>query len=290
MLERDSWGSATKWGREYAMRKRFMALAASALIGAGTSGCGNVTQGVLSAVPAFLIGDTQEVAIGLQAAREVVAAAPIYQDPTLANYVQSLGSRIAARTERTNLPWTFTVLQATEPDAFALPGGYIFITTGMIQRMRDEAELAGVLSHEIGHVTARHSVELIRQAAVAQGVTAAVLGDQQGPTAIVANVVSTLVLRGYGRAKELEADQIGARYAALNGFDPRALGDMLNRLEAEGGATPNWLQPLATHPTLAERLTGLQAAIAALGGGGGSGTSGGRGDSQAFAAATASLR
>ena len=272
------------------MRKICVALATALVIGGGPVGCGNVAQGVVSALPAFLIDDRQEVAIGLQAAREVVAENPIYQDAALATYVQDLGTRIAGKTERANLPWTFTVLRAEEPDAFALPGGYIFLTTGMVRRMRDEAELAGVLSHEIGHVTSKHSVELIRQAAVAQGVTSAVLGDQQGATALVANVLTTLVLRGYGRATELEADQLGARYAAATGFDPRALGDMLSRLEAESGGAPGWLQPLSSHPTLSERLTNLGTTITGLGGGGGSGTGGGRGDSQAFAAATASLR
>lgn len=273
------------------MRRFFTAVAAAALIGAApVAGCGHIAQGVLTAAPAFFIDDRQEVAIGLAAAREIVTQAPIYQDARLASYVQGLGARIAAGTERPELPWTFTVLQASEPDAFALPGGYIFITTGMIQRMRDEAELAGVIAHEIGHVASRHSVELIQQAALAEGLTAAVVGDSPGATALLANVVTTLVLRGYGRAKELEADQLGARYAVANGFDPTALGDMLTRLDAEGGGAPGWLQPLSTHPTLTERLTGLNSVIASLGGGGGGGTGWSRGDSQAFAQATASLR
>lgn len=278
------------------MRTFFTAVLTAGLLGMAPAGCGRVAEGVLTAAPAFLIGDREEIAIGLAGAREIVAEQPIYQDGRLARYLQGHGERIASTTGRAGLPWTFTVLDAAEPDAFALPGGYIFFTTGMIRRMRDEAELAGVLAHEIGHVAARHAVELIRQAAVAQGLTAAVLGQDAGTTALIANAVTTLVLRGYGRAKELEADQLGARYAAGLGFDPHALGDMLVRLEAESGGTPSWLQPLAAHPTLAERLSALDATIATLGGGGGGGNGvggtlpSGRGDRQAFAEATASLR
>lgn len=283
------------------MRKLLQAVVMAGLISGAPMGCGRVVEGVLTAAPAFLIDDRQEVAIGLQAAREVVAQTPIYRDPKLARYVQGLGERIAATTDRTGVPWTFTVLDSEEPDAFALPGGFIFLTTGMIKRMKDEADLVGVISHEIGHVTARHSVDLIRQAALAQGVTEAVIGQDQGATAVIANVVTTLVLRGYGRAKELEADQLGARYAAGLGYDPHALGEMLSRLEMESGGTPAWLQPLASHPALNERLNALNTVIATIGGGGGGGGAGGigrigatvpsgRGDSQAFADATASLR
>ncbi len=280
------------------MRRIFAALVMIGLAGAAPLGCGRVVEGVLTAAPAFLIGESQEIAIGLQGAREIVAETPIYPDPRLAGYVQRLGARVAATTERADLPWTFTVLRSDEPDAFALPGGYVFLTTGMIKRMRDEAELVGVLSHEIGHITSRHALELIRQAAVAQGLTEAVIGQDSGATALLANVVTTLVLRGYGRSKEIEADQLGARYAAGLGFDPQALGDMLTRLELESGGAPAWLAPLSTHPTLDERLSALNTTIATLGGGGGGGGTGGtgtrtpssRGDGQAFAAATASLR
>jgi predicted Zn-dependent protease len=273
------------------MRRFITAAAAFAVLGAGPLvGCGNVAEGVLTAAPAFFISDQQEIALGLQAAQQVVAEGQVYQDPALAAYVQRIGMQAAAKTDRAGLPWTFTVMQADEPDAFALPGGYVFLTTGIIRRMKDEAELAGVLSHEVGHVAERHSVELIQQAALAEGVQAAVLGQNSGTTTLIANVVRTLVLRGYGRSKELEADRVGAQIAASNGYDANALGDMLTTLENESGGTPAWMQPLSTHPTLDERLSGLRTTIAQLGGGGGTGSTGSRGDAQAFAAATASLR
>lgn len=273
-----------------ATTKWLAALAAAGMIGAGVAGCGSLTDGVIQAAPAFFITTQQEVAIGVQGAQEVVSQTPIATDAKLQAYVTQIGNAAVTKADRPELPWRFTVLQDDAPDAFALPGGFVFVTTGIIRRMKDEAELSGVLSHEVGHIAARHSVDMIRQAALAQGVQTAVLGQSGPATQVVANVVTTLVLRGYGREKELEADKLGVTYTTLNGYDPTALGDMLKTLENEGGSTPTWLQPLSSHPTLAERLSGIDAAIVSLGGGGGTGKRGSRGDASRFAAATASVR
>lgn len=258
---------------------------AGTLVATSVAGCGRAADVAGAALPALLpISDREEVAVGLEAARQVVAQIPAYQNQAVQDYVQKLGERMAARSERTNIPYTFTVLQADDPDAFALPGGFIFITSGMLRLMENEAQLAGVLAHEVGHVASRHGVELIRQAAIAQGVQVAVLGTDSGVTQVIGNVVRELILRGYGRAKELEADRLGARYASSNGYAPAQLTSFLERLEAVTGGSPGWLAPLSTHPPVAQRVDELAAFIQSQG------LAGTELNVDAFLQATAALR
>src|SRR5919199_4131612 len=115
-----------------------------------------------------LIGEQQEIAMGRQGAQEVVQTIGLVNDEALQSYVQQIGSKLAAASERPNLPWTFKVVDDASPNAFALPGGFIFVTRGLLDLMDSEAELATVVGHEIGHVTARHTVSQMSKAQVAQ--------------------------------------------------------------------------------------------------------------------------
>ncbi|HMB53337.1 MAG TPA: M48 family metalloprotease, partial [Thermoanaerobaculia bacterium] len=108
-----------------------------------------------------LIGEQQEIAIGREANQQIAASMGLYDDPELAGYVERVGKRLAAESERPDLPWSFQVVDDPTVNAFALPGGYLFMTRGILAHLDNEAEMAGVLGHEIGHVTARHSVEQI---------------------------------------------------------------------------------------------------------------------------------
>lgn len=259
---------------------------AGTLLAGGVYGCGRAADVASVALPALLpISDQDEQAVGLQAAQQVVAKTPIYQNQAVQDYVNRLGQKMAARSDRTNIPYTFTVLDSADPDAFALPGGYVFITTGMIKAMQNEAQLAGVLGHEAGHVAARHSVDMIKQAALAQGVQVAVLGTDSGAAQAVGNVVRELILRGYGRAKELEADRLGATYSSAEGYAPAQLTDFLQVLQtATGSGELGWLAPLSTHPPVAERVKELQAYIQSQG------LTGAALNAEAFMSATAALR
>jgi predicted Zn-dependent protease len=261
----------------------FWGVLTSALLSLG--GCGKVAQVAVGALPAFLIGDQQEIAMGQEGAAEVRASTPVYRDATAQAYVQGVGSSVAAVSDRPDLRYTYTILVDKAPNAFALPGGYVFITTSLLKIMSNEAQLAGVLGHETGHVAARHSISLIREAAIAQGVEDAVLGQNPSVTrSVIANVITTLLLKGYGRDKEYDADRLGAIYTTRAGYDPNQLPTFLYQLEQATGSQPAWVSLLQDHPSTADRIKALQTQIA------NGHLAGPKVNATAFLQATASLR
>ena len=184
-----------------------------------------------------LVSENQEIALGRQYHPQILREYGEYQDPQLQAYVNEIGQRLAAQSHRNDLVYRFTVLDSAEVNAFALPGGYIYITRGLIGYMNSEAELAAVLGHEIGHVTARHSVR--QQTASTAASLAYTLGSILVPE-IGGNVgqnlygvVSGALLSGYGREMELEADGLGAEYLARTGYDARAILEVLGTLKAQ---------------------------------------------------------
>ena len=213
-----------------------------------------------------LVSQDQEVQMGQQGAQQVVQEIGLVNDQTLQNYVQQIGAALAAKSERPNLPWSFRVVDDPTPNAFALPGGFIFVTRGLLDLMGNEAELASVLGHEIGHVTARHSVQQMSQQQLAQlalGVgaiispTVAQFGD------VAAQGLGLLFLK-YGRDDERQADDLGFRYALTQGYDVREMDDVFRSLQRIGESSkqsplPNWL---ATHPGEDERIQRIDARLA----------------------------
>jgi predicted Zn-dependent protease len=229
----------------------------------GTSyGCGQVIAGAIAAAPAFFISEQQEIAMGQQAAQQVVQKTPIFRDQGVQNYIQQVGTAVAVKSDRPNLQYIYTVLVDPTPNAFALPGGFIFITTSLLKLMANEAQLAGVLAHETGHVAAKHSLQLMRDAAVLQGVEVAALGTNATQTqAIAANVINSLLQNGYGRQKEYEADKLGAIYASRAGYDPNQLPTFLDVLGQATGNSPAWLTLLQDHPATPDRIAALKSLI-----------------------------
>jgi predicted Zn-dependent protease len=199
-----------------------------------------------------LMTEGQEIQIGRDADPDIVASMGLYPDEALQAYVQDLGHQLAARSERPNLPWTFRVLDDPVINAFALPGGYIYVTRGILAYLDSEAELAGVLGHEIGHVTARHSVNQISRAQVAQlglGVGMILAPELQRFEGLASASLGLLFLK-FGRDDERQADQLGVRYMGRLGYDPAQLSGVMGMLGRvtrgeEGGGTPEWL---STHP------------------------------------------
>lgn len=246
------------------MRWMAKAVLAGVLLTTSVSGCGRVLAGAVTALPAFLITDQQEIALGDQAAQQVLTQMPLVPSATLQQYVNQIGQKMAAVSDRTNIPYHFYVVQATDPNAFALPGGYIFVTDSLLKLVQNEAQLAEVVGHEVGHVAAKHSVKMIREAALAQGVEVAAVGTDSGITQQIANVIATLVLRGFGRQEELQADQLGVTYGSKAGYDPTQLAVFLQRLDqATGGSGPAWLYPLQTHPPVDQRVQAIEQYISA---------------------------
>ena len=205
-----------------------------------------------------MLSEAQEIAMGREADVEVRRQMGLYDDDALQRYVAEIGLELAARSHRPDLPWSFAVVDSPVVNAFALPGGFIYLTRGIMAFLDDEADLAGVLGHEIGHVTSRHTVQAYTRASGAQ--LGLLVGGILSPTAravggLAEGGLGVLFLR-YGRDAELQADRVGAEYAAAAGWDPTGVRDMLTTLSriSEGsdrGGVPNWL---STHPEAADRV------------------------------------
>lgn len=218
----------------------------------------------------ILIGEGREIRMGREADQQITASLGMYDDPALQAYITQLGDRLAARSERPGLPWSFKVVDDPIVNAFALPGGFIYITRGIMVHFTSEAQLASVVGHEIGHVTGRHSVEQLSRAQLAQvGLAAgALFGPQelQGLLGAASAGLGLLFLK-YGRDDERQADDLGLRYMDRAGYDPREMPGvftMLGRVSAGagGGRVPEWL---STHPNPENREERIERAIAALG-------------------------
>ncbi|GAB6043517.1 M48 family metalloprotease [Endothiovibrio diazotrophicus] len=252
-----------------AMTKRFgpwLLLAALGLLG----GC--AANPVTGDSDLVLMSEQQELSLGRQGNAEVIKQYGEYADPELKAYVDRVGKAMAAHSHRPGLIYRFTVLDSPEVNAFALPGGYIYITRGLLALLDSEAELAAVLGHELGHVTARHAVRQ-HTSQVVTGLLGAVIAAGTGIRGAgdVANLVGTAVVRGYGREHELEADRLGAEYLARDGYDPQAMIQVIRVLKGqeayerqraeEEGREPNLYHGLfATHP---DNDTRLQEVVAA---------------------------
>jgi len=206
--------------------------------------------------------------MGQQGAQQVAQEVGLIKDQALQNYVQSVGSAIATKSERPNLPWTFRAVDDPSPNAFALPGGYVFVTRGLLDLMNNEAELASVLGHEIGHVTARHSVHQMSQQQLAQlalGV-GAILSPTVAQLGEAASQGLGLLFLKYSRDDESQADDLGFRYALNQGYDVRYMDDVfrsLQRIEesSKQSPLPTWLQ---THPGEADRIQAIDKKLAQL--------------------------
>ena len=179
-----------------------------------------------------LMTERQEIAAGAQYHQEILKQYKVYDDPELQAYVNRIGQELARQSHRKDLTFHFTVLDSPQVNAFALPGGYIYITRGIMAYLNSEAELAGVLGHEIGHVTARHSV---RQQSSSQvtGLLGGLLNVATGqdPAQGLFSQLSFALSQGYGRKHELEADRLGAEYLARIGYAPGNMIDVISVLK-----------------------------------------------------------
>ncbi|TVR64361.1 MAG: peptidase M48 [Gemmatimonadales bacterium] len=214
-----------------------------------------------------LFTESQEIELGREADRDIVAQLGIYDDPELAAWLDDMGQRMAAGSERPHLPWTFRILDDPTINAFALPGGYIYMTRGILTHLNSDAEVAGIVGHEIGHVTARHGVVRVSRAQIAQlglGLGMILAPDLQ-PFGEVAGAGLQLLFLRNSRDAEREADDLGLRYMTELDYDPRAVARVFEMLGRASGAEDGDRIPgfLSTHPdpgerrgTILERTTG----------------------------------
>ncbi len=212
------------------------------------------------------ISEKQEMQIGLEAHPQFEQEfGGIYGDADVRQYVSAVGMEMARHAGRPNLNWEFNVLNSPQINAFAVPGGYCYITQGLLFRLTNEAQLAGVLGHEAAHIEHRHSVRQIQRSQAAGGVTAVVgiVASVFGYGAVgdVANVVGQLTLLKYGRDQETEADLSGLDYMTRAGYDPRGMVQTMQVLQSAAGAggSPEWM---SSHPNPGNRIEYLNETIA----------------------------
>ena len=205
-----------------------------------------------------------EAALGAQEHPKILAQfGGAVKDARLQGYIDQLGRKLASTTALAREPWTFTVLDSDVVNAFALPGGYVYVTRGLLALAKDEAEVAGVLSHEIGHVTAHHSAQRQSRQAIA-GILAAGIGLVFGNDTLarLAGLGGTAVVASYSREQELEADQLGVETLRRTGYDPFAMATFLETLRRDsqydglraGNKGEGGFDFLASHPATEERV------------------------------------
>jgi predicted Zn-dependent protease len=212
------------------------------------------------------IDEPREVAIGRQLAAVLLGSKPLHPDMALQRYVNQLGRWISLHSPRPDLGWTFAVLDDAGYNAFAAPGGYIFVTKGLVDRVADESELAGILAHEITHVVQRHHLQAMRKTARAGAITQ-VIGSQLNNNlggALSAQLLSlgrNLYAKGLDQEDEFEADRLGVALAARAGFDPYGLVAVLQQLRTATPDNPVFTLSLSTHPAPQLRLDQVELAM-----------------------------
>ena len=207
----------------------------------------------------------QEIALGLQAMPEMIQQyGGELQNPEAQALVDRVGKRVVAQSDAGKTDWQYDFHLLADPrtiNAFALPGGQVFITAALLQKLQTEGQLAGVLGHEVGHVVARHSAQRMAKEQLTQGITGAVLvASGSGNDAQMAQMIGQMVNMKYGREDELQSDTLGVRFMSQAGYDPRAMVGVQEILAAEaGGNAPPEI--MSTHPSAPNRIKTIEAAI-----------------------------
>ncbi len=206
----------------------------------------------------------EESRIGKQIAGNLLGAVPLVRDDKLQHYVNLVGDWVALQSGRKDITWHFGVLDTEDINAFAAPGGYVFVTKGLYQRLHNEAELAGVLAHEIAHVTLKHHLKLLKQSSVIGALGEVASSKAQGSDQMVQNVIGNgaeIMARSLDKNAEFEADRLGIVLAARAGYDPWGLPDVLQDLAGLPPKDSRTSLLFKTHPLPADRLAALGEAV-----------------------------
>lgn len=214
-----------------------------------------------------LFGDytpEEENRIGRQIAGNLLGAVKLVRDDTLQRYVNLVGNWVAQQSGRTDVDWRFGVLDTDDINAFAAPGGYIFLTRGLYRLLDNEAELAGVLGHEIAHVTRKHHLKVLKQSSLIGALGQAASSKAQGSDQMVQNLIGNgaeIMARGLDKDAEYEADRVGMVFAARAGYDPWGLPNVLQDMAALPAKDSRTGLLYKTHPHPADRLSALGEAV-----------------------------
>ncbi len=207
--------------------------------------------------------ESEEIAIGRQIAGNLLGAAPLVKDDNLQKYVNRIGLWVASQSERPDLPWHFGVIQTEDLNAFAAPGGYIFMTLGLYRSLQSEADLAGVLGHEVGHVIRQHHLKILQKSKLLDAGSKA-LAQSAGGNDKVQQVIGSgaeIVARGLDKDAEFEADRIGVVLAMRAGYDAYGLPSVLQQMGHAAKDDNRVALLFKTHPLPEERLTALDGAM-----------------------------
>jgi predicted Zn-dependent protease len=206
----------------------------------------------------------EENRIGRQISGNLLGAVPLVRDNKLQNYVNLVGNWVALQSGRQEVTWHFGVLDTEAINAFAAPGGYIFVTKGLYRLLNTEAELAGVLGHEIAHVTQKHHLKVLKQSSLIGALGQAASSKAKGSDQVVQNLIGNgaeIMARGLDKNAEHEADRIGMVYAARAGYDPWGLPSVLQDMAALPAGDNRTSLLYKTHPHPADRLAALGEAV-----------------------------
>lgn len=205
-----------------------------------------------------------EIHIGKQIAGNLLGAVPLVRDESLQRYVNLVGNWVAAQSGRTDIPWRFGVLDTEDINAFAAPGGYVFVTKGLYRQLNNEAELAGVLGHEIAHITKKHHLKVLKKSSLISALGQAASKQAKNSDQVVQNLIGNgaeIMARGLDKDAEFEADREGIVFAARAGYDPWGLPAVLQDLAALPAKDGRTGLLYKTHPQPADRLSKLGDAI-----------------------------
>ena len=217
------------------------------------AGCTRVTNPATQQEEIIFFNDSQETSIGEAIASDIETQYHISQNPVYNQRVNRIGQQLVAVCERSNLPFQFKVIQTDQINAFALPGGFIYVYEGLLDNADDE-ELAGVLGHEIGHITARHGIKKL-QNNIGYGLLIDLLLGDDPTTRGIADTAYSLVILGYSRSNEFEADKLSVAYSHRAGLSPRGMERFLQKIYTLEEREPSAIEILvSTHPPTSERI------------------------------------
>jgi beta-barrel assembly-enhancing protease len=203
------------------------------------------------------VSEAQEASLGAQTNRALLSdKVRIYQNPLVSNYVNQIGQRLARNSAKPNMKYTFQVVEDDNVNAFATMGGFVYVNTGLLKAADNEAQLAGVIGHEIGHITGRHALQHIKQAAIAQGFSSLAGVDRNQIVQMGVQVALTLP---NSRKDEYDADRRGLTTMIQSGYAPTAMPEFMKKL-ARGNSAPEFL---SSHPAVNERVANLNRMIPA---------------------------
>lgn len=242
-------------------RPLFLALVLPALL-LGSCTCGSgVNQGDLN-----LISLDEEWRMGNELAGQIAQELTLVKDPQATAYLDAVGQRLAEQTELSDRPWTFHLVDAPTINAFATPGGHVYVHTGLVAAAADASELAGVMGHEVAHGIARHSTERLTKAYGLNAIAGLLLGDNPGLIEqIAAQLAGSGVMAKFSRDDEREADRLGVRFVTEAGYDPRGMATLFETMLEAREARPNAVEQFfATHPLTEERIRDVRAVVEQL--------------------------